>query len=69
LTTVRGARPEDAAYPGAAQQLPQAWVAVRKSLRDVMEHVTIGDVSSERLPEFISRLASDPDAWVTRSTA
>jgi DNA-binding IscR family transcriptional regulator len=64
---VRGARPEDTAYPGAAHQLPRVWVAVRKNLRDVVEHVTIADVASERLPRSITQLASDPEAWVTRS--
>jgi Rrf2 family protein len=68
LATVRGARPEDAAYPGAAHQLPRVWVAVRKSLRDVVEHVTIADVARERLPESITQLASDPEAWITRAT-
>ncbi len=67
LAAVRGARPEDAAYPGAARQLPRVWVAVRKNLRDVVEHVTIADVASERLPGSITQLASDPEAWVTRS--
>jgi bifunctional enzyme CysN/CysC len=67
LAAVRGARPEDAEYPGAAHQLPRVWVAVRKSLRDVVEHVTIADVARERLPRSITQLASDPEAWVTRS--
>jgi bifunctional enzyme CysN/CysC len=67
LAGVRGARPEDAAYPGAAGQLPRVWVAVRKNLRNVVEHVTIADVAEEKLPDSIMQLASDPEAWVTRS--
>ena len=67
LAAVRGAKPEDAAYPGAAIQLPRVWIAVRKSLRNVVEHVTIADVAREQLPDSITQLASDPDAWVTRS--
>ena len=43
LAGVRGARPEDAAYPGAAHQLPRVWIAVRKNLRNVVEHVTIAE--------------------------
>ncbi len=66
LAAVRGARPEDAAYPGAAEQLPRVWIAVRKNLREVVEHVTIADVAKARLPDAITRLASDPEAWVTR---
>ena len=66
LATVRGGPPEDSAYGGAAAALPRVWIAVRKSLRSVVEHVTLADVASGQLPAKIERLASDPDAWVTR---
>jgi bifunctional enzyme CysN/CysC len=66
LATVRGAKPEDAAYPGAAAELPRVWIAVRKSLRNVVEHVTLAEVASSMLPTSITDLASDPEAWVTR---
>ena len=66
LATVRGARPEDAAYPGAAHQLPRVWIAVRKNLRNVVERVTVADVAEATLPNSITQLASDPEAWVTR---
>ena len=66
LATVRGAKPEDAAYPGAAHELPRVWIAVRKNLRNVVEHVTLSDVANSKLPSSITRLASDPEAWVTR---
>ena len=66
LATVRGAKPEDAAYPGAAHELPRVWIAVRKNLRNVVEHVTLSDVANSTLPSSITRLASDPEAWVNR---
>ncbi len=66
LATVRGAKPEEAQYPGAASQLPRVWVAVRKNLRKVVEHVTVADVANSALPSAISQLADDPEAWVTR---
>ena len=66
LASVRGARPEEAEYPGAASQLPRVWIAVRKNLRSVVEHVTVADVADSRLPRSISQLADDPEAWVTR---
>jgi Rrf2 family protein len=66
LATVRGERPEDVAYGGAAEQLQQVWIAVRKSLRDVVENVTVADVANGRLPADIAKLARDPEAWVTR---
>ena len=66
LATVRGGKPEDSDYPGAASQLPRVWIAVRKNLREVVEHVTLADIASGRLPESIDLLADDPEAWVTR---
>jgi Rrf2 family protein len=66
LATVRGGPPEEAAYPGAASELPRVWIAVRKSLRAVVEHVTVADVANRRLPRAVVRLSEDPEAWVTR---
>jgi Rrf2 family protein len=66
LATVRGAPPEESEYPGAAVELPRVWIAVRKSLRDVVEHVTVADVAAGRLPRAIAKLSEDPEAWVTR---
>ncbi len=66
LATVRGGPPEDSSYPGAADALPRVWIAVRKNLRSVVEHVTLADVASGELPARIERLANDPEAWVTR---
>jgi Rrf2 family protein len=66
LASVRGERPEEVAYDGAAGSLSQVWIAVRANLRAVVERVTIADVAAGKLPPAIQRLASDPDAWVTR---
>ena len=66
LASVRGGPPEDANYPGASEALPRVWIAVRANLRRVVEHVTVADVASGRLPEGIDQLAEDPEAWVTR---
>ena len=49
LATVRGGPPEESG-PGAAEELPRVWIAVRKSLRSVVEEVTVADVASGRLP-------------------
>jgi hypothetical protein len=69
LASVGGGRPGDAACPGAARELPRVWIAVRKNLRNVVEHVTVADVVGSRLPGSISELASDPEAWTTREPA
>jgi len=66
LATVRGGRPEDAEYSGAASQLPLVWIAVRKNVRSVVEHVSIADVANGTLPTPIVSLTEDPEAWVTR---
>jgi Rrf2 family protein len=66
LASVRGGPPEDTSYPGASQALPRVWIAVRANLRRVVEHVTVADVASGKLPGAIDKLAEDPEAWVTR---
>jgi Rrf2 family protein len=66
LATVRGGPPEDSSYPGSASELPRVWIAVRKSLRSVVEHVTVADVANGHLPRAIEKLSDDPEAWITR---
>jgi Rrf2 family protein len=66
LASVRGGPPEDASYGGASDALPRVWIAVRANLRKVVEHVTVADIASGKLPKSIERLAEDPEAWVTR---
>jgi Rrf2 family protein len=66
LASVRGGPPEETAYPGNSEALPRVWIAVRASLRGVVEHVTVADVASGTLPPGIDKLAEDPEAWVTR---
>ena len=66
LASVRGGPPEEVAYDGAAESLARVWIAVRASLRSVVERVTLADVAAGRLPARISKLAEDPEAWVTR---
>ena len=41
---VRGTRPEDTLYDGAASNLQQVWVAVRASIRWVLEQVSLRDI-------------------------
>jgi len=63
LAAVQGVRPEDLAYEGAAASLPDVWVALRASLREVLEHVTLADVASGRLPADVRRRTRAQDAW------
>ncbi|HLX87093.1 MAG TPA: Rrf2 family transcriptional regulator [Acidimicrobiales bacterium] len=66
LAEVRGLRPEATTYEGAAVHLQDVWVAVRASLRAVLETVTLDDVVRGRLPRAVSRLTSEPGAWSPR---
>ena len=66
LADVRGLRPEDARYEGPAEHLRDVWVAVRAALRLVLESVTLADVASGALPEPVTQLLADPQAWHRR---
>ncbi len=63
LANVRGVRSEQVAYTGSAERLRDVWIAVRASLRAVLERVTLEDVARGNLPASVEALARDPDAW------
>lgn len=63
LANVRGEWPEDLSYSGAAEPLAEVWIALRASIRSVLEGITLRDVASGGLPTRISRLTSDAAAW------
>ena len=63
LANVRGERPEAIEYTGPAERLRDVWIAVRASLRGVVETVTLADVASGSLPDGIADLTADPEAW------
>jgi Rrf2 family protein len=63
LAAVQGIRPDQLTYGGAAARLPEVWVALRASLRDVLEHVTIADIASGRLPAAVKSRTRTKDAW------
>jgi Rrf2 family protein len=66
LASVRGEAPEDLDYDGAAANLKTVWIALRASLRKVVDEVTLADVVAGRLPSDIKRLLEAPDAWSRR---
>jgi Rrf2 family protein len=63
LANVRGVRSDELAYEGSAKALEQVWIAVRASLRGVLEQVSLADVARGELPGHVRQLAADPDAW------
>jgi Rrf2 family protein len=66
LVGVRGLRPEEVVYEGSAESLQQVWLALRANLRKVLEHVTLADVASGKLPKEIVALTKQEEAWETR---
>jgi Rrf2 family protein len=63
LAAVQGVRPDQLVYAGAAERLPEVWVALRASLRDVLEHVTVADIAKGRLPTVVKDRTRPKDAW------
>ncbi len=66
LAEVRGLRPQDTSYSGVAEHLPALWVAVRGSLRDVLDRTSLADLLTGNLPEHVRALVDAPDAWSNR---
>lgn len=64
LANVRGEWPEAVEYTGAAEHLQEVWIAVRASMRTVLESVTLADLVNGELSPSIMELTSDPEAWV-----
>jgi len=64
LLGVRGERPENVTYPGAAEPLQRVWIALRANERAVLETVTLQDIVSGKLPEAIQLLTDSPQAWI-----
>jgi hypothetical protein len=56
-------------YGGAASHLLEVWIAVRVSLRSVLERVTLADLVAGTLPAEVRDLTEVPDAWESRSAA
>ena len=52
------------AYPGPAEHLREVWMAVRTSLRSVLEVVSLADLASGGLPDRVQKLAAEYEADV-----
>lgn len=66
LAEVHGLRPNETTYTGVAEHLPDVWVAMRASLRTVLDETTLEHVLTGKLPEHVRRMAEEPDAWLSR---
>jgi len=66
LAQVHGLLPEHTEYRGAAVHLQTLWVAMRASLRAVLDRLTLADLAAGRFPDDVRRLLDDPEAWRAR---
>ena len=62
LAYVRGERPEQVRYSGPAVHLSGVWVALRASIRAVLETTSLADVLEGELPTPVSALVADPES-------
>jgi Rrf2 family protein len=46
IASVRGVRPDELTYGGAATKLPALWLELRASMRSVLEQTTLADLVS-----------------------
>jgi Rrf2 family protein len=66
LATIAGSRPEEVEYLGAAKALRDTWVALRATMRRVLEGVTLADLAAGNLPDDVRALLNDEHAWEAR---
>src|SRR6186713_2137391 len=64
LANIQDLAPESTKYPGNAESLRDVWIAVRASLRRVLEEVTIADLRDGTIPDEVLQLTQDEGAWV-----
>jgi Rrf2 family protein len=63
LVSVYGLRPESVTYNETADVLQHVWIAARRSLRDVFEHVSLQQLADHKLPKAVTQRTADEDAW------
>jgi Rrf2 family protein len=66
LVGVRGERPENLGYTGAAEPLQAVWIALRANERAILEEVTLEHIVTSNLPASVRKLAEDPKAWMSQ---
>lgn len=66
IAHVQSAPPESITYRGSAEQLQTVWIAVRASLRSVLESTSLAELVSGTLPPHVQELADSKDAWEPR---
>jgi Rrf2 family protein len=64
LAGVSGVRPESLGFEGVAEPMRDVWIAVRASLRSVLERISLADVVAGELPSHVRSLLADNEAWL-----
>ncbi|RCW44692.1 BadM/Rrf2 family transcriptional regulator [Halopolyspora algeriensis] len=66
LVSVHGLRPESVSYDPSVSVLQEVWIAVRSSLREVLEDVTVAQLVAGELPAEIAARTSETGVWESR---
>jgi Rrf2 family protein len=66
LAEVRGNKPEDLHYEGPSENLVEIWVALRASMREVLEKTTLENIRKGKFNAQIRNLNASPGAWKRR---
>jgi Rrf2 family protein len=66
LAEVRGLRPHETTYRGAAEHLPDLWIALRANVRRVLDETSLQQVLTGKLPLHVRRLSEKADSWLPR---
>jgi Rrf2 family protein len=68
LANVRGSRPENLEYIGAAATLQEVWIALRASERAILESVTLADVGGSAAGSGSRLMRTDGECARTQPT-
>jgi Rrf2 family protein len=63
LASIQSERPEGLDYRGPAEPLQKVWIALRGSMRTVLEAVSLADVARDELPPVVEEMLASPEAW------
>lgn len=66
LSQIHGVRPHELEYGGVAKHVPALWVALRSSIRAVLDVVTLEQLAAGKFPASVRRLGEVEDAWLPR---
>lgn len=63
LTGIRGRRPEQVVYPGAAENLTKVWIGLRAAERAVLEETTLERIVTGKFGAALTAQLTAQSAW------